>query len=171
VVPGSRFKSARDLKDRVLTKNPASQYRDNTSGSGKSFYYNMTTGDILELEDIVGGSSIDRCYTPIKSIKVGGRTRKLADEIHDRCDAKERARMPLLDVKAVDARTYASKGTIAFAGGDGRVVVNNPHTKSTLDLDSRNYKAPKRAEKTQGRQEAKRKNKKAKKKPKKNRKK
>ncbi len=143
VVPASRFNSVAKLKEWVLKNNPPSHYTDKTKGNGKAYKYRMTTGELLELEDILG-ADVDRCYNPIKTIN-GANPALLA---FDRCNKTTRKKMPLLEVHRIDPKTYANTDLIAYAKGDGKLSVSNPYLyfARTLELDSSDYKNPTRRE-------------------------
>ena len=147
VVPKERFATVRELKDATLGVNPASFYTDDTVGPSKYYRYRMTTGELLELDDTLGANA-EHCENPIRRLWApardgqGDETLKLADVIFDRCDAAAIERSPLLDVREVDAEYQFTGRKLAYAGGDGQLIVDNPYIGATLWLDSSEHERP-----------------------------
>ncbi|MEE2787510.1 MAG: hypothetical protein VX589_09240 [Myxococcota bacterium] len=143
VVPKSRFASAQALKSHVLSKNPSSHFQNNIkTNPGKAYVYRMTNGDVLTLEDILGSASVERCYTPIISVKTGGQTINVKNM---RCHATVRGNLPLLRVDEINPKTYRNTGeTIAYASGNGKLRVWNRFIKEGFELNSIHYKKPSR---------------------------
>jgi hypothetical protein len=151
VVPRERFTSVRALKDYVLHRNPNSAFSDVTDGPHRFYRYTMTTGEVLELDDRLGARQ-SHCENPIRRIWPSGvnpdraPSLPLADMIFDRCDPKAIASMPLLDVREVDREFRLTGRRLAYAAGDGQLWVQNPYLGGGIQLDSRDYRHPKRIE-------------------------
>lgn len=146
IVPKERFATVRALKEATLAANPEAFFSDETSGAQRYYRYRMTTGELLELDDRLGAS--DRgCDNAIRRLWVPGgdgrdEPRPLADYAFDRCDADAIARTPLLEVREVDASYRFTGRKLAYAGGDGHVIVDNPYVGATLWLDSSEPERP-----------------------------
>jgi hypothetical protein len=149
VVPAERFASVAALADYVLQHNPAAAFTDVTEGPGRFYRYTMTTGEALELDDRLGYAG-EGCSNPIRRIWPAGRDpdtdapARLSELVHDRCDPDAVARAPLMDVREVDSLHRFTGRRLAYAAGDGLVVVDNPHIGRRLVLDSSDYRNPRR---------------------------
>jgi hypothetical protein len=147
VVPKERFASVSELKDATLRANPASFFTNDISGPHKYYRYRMTTGELLELNDTLGSSAehcenaIRRLWTPARDGR-GDEALPLADVMFDRCDHAAIERTPLLDVREVDADYQFTGRKLAYAGGDGQLIVDNPYVGATLWLDSSEHDRP-----------------------------
>jgi hypothetical protein len=147
IVPKERFASARELKAAVLAHNPEGHFTNETTGAHKHYRYRMTTGELLELDEKLGAHT-ERCDNPIRRIWApardghGDEQLSLADLAFDRCDAAAIERTPLLDVREVDDDYLFTGRTLAYAGGDGQLIVDNPYVGATLWLDSSEVERP-----------------------------
>ncbi len=147
IVPKERFANVRELKDAVLRENPASFFPDEPREGRRDYRYRMTTGELLELDDEVGLTRT-LCENAIRRIWAPGvdpdrqSPLRLSDYAFDRCDAGAIARAPLLDVLEVDDAYRFTGRRLAYAGGDGQLIVDNPHIGATLWLDSSEYARP-----------------------------
>jgi hypothetical protein len=151
IVPRDRFGTVRELKQYVLHRNPDSAFSDATEGARRFYRYTMTTGEVLELDDRLG-SRQNRCENPIRRVWPSGvnpdraPALPLADLIFDRCNPGSIARMPLMDVREVDREFRFTGRRLAYAAGDGQLWVQNPYLGGGLQIDSRDYRHPKRSE-------------------------
>lgn len=147
IVPKERFASVRDLKEATLAANPDGYFTDDTEGARRYYRYRMTTGELLELDDQLG-TSHDHCENPIRRIWAPSHDGQhdlpisLADALFDRCDPGAIERTPLLDVREVDAAFQFTGRKLAYAGGDGQLIVDNPYIGATLWLDSSEQARP-----------------------------
>ncbi|OUS32609.1 hypothetical protein A9Q99_00635 [Gammaproteobacteria bacterium 45_16_T64] len=57
VVPKGRFKNIAELKEFVLSNNPPSHFNNKTGAKSKSYFYKMTTNDLLKLDATIGRTS------------------------------------------------------------------------------------------------------------------
>ena len=142
LVPRTRFNSAKQLKEWVLQNNPDAQFSNSTDGNQRYYIYTMTTGESLQLNDLVGH---DKEANPIRNIWADGMIPLVDDPLnlsefginHDNPLA-----MPLLEVREVDNNSKFTKNIYAIAEGDGRLRVSNPFMNYELTFDSQNYKNP-----------------------------
>jgi hypothetical protein len=147
IVPKERFADARALKDATLASNDASQFTNALKGPERFYRYRMTTGELVELDPELGYESLE-CRNPIRRIWGPGDKPKLnaalplADYAFDRCDPNAIARAPLMDVREVDDAYQFTGRRLAYAGGDGQLLVDNPYIGATLWLDSSEYARP-----------------------------
>jgi hypothetical protein len=145
IVPGERFSSKEDVLNNVVVNNnhPAEWY--NNSDSGHYFYKLTVSGETLKLDNKVGtGVS----YNAIMEIRNASNAAQdlgqvFANFSYNSGPDELRTNVPLLDVKEVDAN-YNFGTTLAYAAGDGWLTVVNPYVGSTLQIDSSDYKNPRR---------------------------
>lgn len=151
VVPRQRFASASALKDYVLAHNPGAAFTNDTEGRRRFYRYSMTTGETLELDDRLGFAQ-EQCDNPIRRVWSAGADpdtdppQRLSDILFNRCDADAIAHMPLLDAREVDESFQLTGRRLAYAAGDGELWVDNPYVGARLQLDSTDYRHPKRSE-------------------------
>jgi hypothetical protein len=103
--------------------------------------------ELLELDERLGADR-ERCANPIRRIWApardghGDELLSLADLAFDHCDAAAIERTPLLDVREVDDDYLFTGRKLAYAGGDGQLIVDNPYVGATLWLDSSEVERP-----------------------------
>ncbi len=152
IVPRERFTTVSELKDHVLEQNPAHRFSDSVIERYRYYRYTMTTGETVELDDLAGFRD-GRCRNPIRNVWPRGvypdrdAPLDLSRTVVDRCDQRAIARMPLMEVSEVDENYDFTGRVFASAPGDGQVWVHNPFLRTSLHLDSRNYRRPQRREK------------------------
>jgi len=157
LVPSGRFDSVFELKDWVLGHNPDEQFSDATEGERRHYLYTMTTGETVQLNELLGHGWSGRrnrwteLMNPIRRIWAPG-AQPLVDEplpLKDLAVNQENAAdmnaMPLMHVAEVDETGALSGRLFAAAAGDGRLQVTNPFLNYELIIDSRDYRTPVRS--------------------------
>lgn len=151
VVPRERFATVSDLKDHVLAHNPARRFTDSVNDRFRFYRYTMTTGETVELDDLVGVRD-GQCRNTIRNVWPRGADPErdapldLSRTVVDRCDRGAIARMPLMEVREVGENYDFTGRVFALAPGDGQVWIRNPFLGAGLHLDSRDYRRPQRRE-------------------------
>jgi hypothetical protein len=162
LVPSGRFDSVSELKDWVLAHNPDEQFSDTTEGERRHYLYTMTTGETVQLNDLLGHGWSGRrnrwveLANPIRKVWAQGAT-PLVDQplpLKDLAVNQESTAdidaMPLLHVAEVDKTLGFTGRLFAAAAGDGRLRITNPFLNYELIIDSRDYKSPVRSGRIQG---------------------
>jgi hypothetical protein len=136
-----------EVKEATLQTNPDAYFTNDVVGPRRYYRYRMTTGELLELDDQLGANT-DRCENAIRRIWTpsrdghGDTALSLAETTFDRCSAAAINRTPLLDVREVDGAFRFTGRKLAYAGGDGQLIVDNPYIGATLWLDSSEHDRP-----------------------------
>lgn len=142
IVPAHRFSSYSKLVTYIKEKHTAD--RNFPDWSKRHYVYRMTTGEQIMLHDKSGSSKTNRGIIGIYDEY--GTEIPLSDYFLDNNDLGKLEDLPLMSVWEVD-RDYNFTGTkYAWAEGDGRITIYNPHIGSTIEIDSSDYKNPKRTE-------------------------
>jgi hypothetical protein len=164
VVPYERFWTVDDLIDYVLDHNRQPYFGDESGPEG-NYIYTMTTGESVELDHIHGRTAIPDSH--YRNYRYGGSTHpipriwavgadpsfeepeEIADLLFGPDDNRPesvdaRCAMPLLEVREVDDNYQFTGRTLAYAAGDGQLVISNPYLGQRLTLDSRDAYRPSR---------------------------
>jgi hypothetical protein len=156
LVPSGRFATVSDLKDWVLEHNPDEQFSNTTEGERRHYLYTMTTGETLQLNDLLGHgwserqNRWDEVTNPIRKIWASGsqplvdEPLRLVDVLFNHERASEVNALPLLDVAEVGDTLAFTGRRFAEARGDGRLRITNPFLNYELLIDSRDYRHPTR---------------------------
>lgn len=137
VVPNNRFLSIQDLRAHVLASNNG----DTFSEKRKTFAYNSTTGEIIELYKDAGETNIGGIagiIWPHNNIRLS-----LKDYHID--TAARGINMPLIDVNQLDHNGLQTGLQYVWSPGDGMIQIKNPFVdfnSSRLCIDSSNYREP-----------------------------
>lgn len=146
IVPSERFgNSIENLTNWVKENNPASKFQNTTSGENKWYKYKMTSGETVWLDIIVGYNDGSNNDPIIRVYDHNGNQISLSDAITSRTNY---ANDPLMDVRAVDSEFRTLNTKYAWSTGKGRIDVNNPFLGSGLIIQSQDYTAPFRIEKS-----------------------
>ncbi|MBN2444734.1 MAG: hypothetical protein JXJ04_25485 [Spirochaetales bacterium] len=131
IVPISMYSSASALRDHLIAAN-----QNNNLTNEKLDYVMAVTGETIHM-DFSRSSGI---Y--ITSITDSNGVDMNMGEYY--MEEGNLWQFPLLSVKEVDSNYNFTGYNYAYAAGDGRVEINNPHIGSYLTIDSSDYKNPKR---------------------------
>ncbi len=133
VIPQGALETAREVVDCVLERN-----QDHAFEPGGPYDYRLClSGDTLRFNPTYGLDT-----NPFLSIN--GSESELQREHIDLSDQRALRALPLLEAREVDDHYRYTGTTYAYAAGDGRVTIQNPHLKQRLVLDSSDPQRPSR---------------------------
>jgi hypothetical protein len=143
VVSSDRYQSLTQVQDVVTARNKASNFDD----KALSYFYNSTTGEVLELYKDAG----QRNPGGIAAFILPSGLKQ--DIKYFQIDASDRGKnMPLIEVFELDKNSLFTGQRYVFSYGDGIIQIWNPWgtQPSTWCIDSYDYRNPQASERCSG---------------------